>query len=64
MSDKPTNRKQSEQAPAPERRSGVKIREQTPEAEFGEPHSMMGRPRPVEKTEAERVKASGEQSER
>jgi len=64
MPDKPSDKKQPEEGPGPERRSGVKIREQTPEGEFGEPHSMMGRARPVAKTEADRVKSSGEQSER
>ena len=64
MSDKATDRKQPEEAPAPERRSGVKIREQTPADEFGESHPMMGRARPVEKTEADRVRSSGVQSER
>jgi len=63
MSDKPSDKKHPEEAPAPERTSGVKIREQTPADEFGESHPMLGRPRPVAKTEADRVKASGEQSE-
>jgi len=64
MTDKPTEKKQAEQAPEPERRSGVQIREDLPESAFGEPHQMMGRARPVEKTDADRVKSSDVKSER
>jgi len=41
MPDKPTDKKRPEEVPAPERRSGVQIREDLPEGEFGEPHPMM-----------------------
>jgi len=60
MPDKPTDKKQ----PAAERRSGVQIREDLPEGEFGEPHQMMGRARPVEKTDADRVRSSAVKGER
>jgi len=62
MSDKQADKKQPEEAP--ERRSGVQLREDLPEGEFGEPHQMMGRARPVKKTEADRVKSSAVKSER
>lgn len=58
MPDKPTDKKQPEEVPAPERRSGVQIREDLPEGEFGEPHQMMPGSKKGKGAEPDEVRSS------